>query len=57
MNKFFVSESIFLEHKAALVAEAEGLSGLPDNLSELNAEKIITKYEKLIAKVKQQQTN
>ena len=52
-----VSESIFLEHKGALLAEAEGPSGLPDNLSELNAEKIITKYEKLIAKAEQQQTS
>jgi hypothetical protein len=52
-----VSESIFLEHKGALLSESEGLSGLPDNLSELNAEKIITKYEKLIAKAKQQQTS
>jgi len=52
-----VSESIFLNHKGALLSESEGLSGLPDNLAELNAEKIIAKYEKLIAKAKQQQTS
>jgi hypothetical protein len=51
-----VSENIFLNHKGALLSESEGLSGLPDNLAELNAEKIIAKYDKLIAKAKQQQT-
>jgi len=38
-------EPIAVEHKMALLAELEGPSGLPNNLAELNADKINAKYD------------
>jgi hypothetical protein len=42
-------EPIAVEHKMALLAELEGPSGLPNNLAELNADKINAKYDAEIA--------
>lgn len=42
-------EPIAVEHKMALLAELEGPSGLPNNLAELNADKINAKYDAELA--------
>ena len=52
-----VNERIFLEHKGALLAESEGSSGLPNNMAELQAEKINEKYDKLIAESQEKKSD
>lgn len=38
-------EHVFIQHKIAYLAEKEGKSGLPENLAELNAEKINAEFQ------------
>ena len=46
-------EPVAVEHKMALLAELEGPSGLPNNIAELNADKINAKYDAEISALEQ----